>query len=1153
MNLPERLGTLFLFLILSILPDLAFSQKTPGSQIIPPAPNAANIAQFVATPMTLYTGTPQINIPIYTIKVGNFELPISMNYNAGGIKVADMASWTGLGWSLSAGGVITRSVVGRPDETPLFGYLNSTIPPPLTEANRNQWNEYASGIRDGEPDIFYYNLPGYSGRYVFHKDGNIHLIPKQNFKVTVKEILNVSFAEDNGGSADCIVKWEIVDDKGIIYRFNDYEKNVSTSRDQNVSGTTAGPLSINSWYLTEIELPSGQKIIFSYNVIPYAYDLPPSKTSYAAVPVLGTPEQGDVFTPTSIVQRQYLRTRRLSSIEFPNGKVRFIPNATGRADLIGDNALDKVIIENDQAEILRQFKLTYQYMIGNSLIDYNAVTFSGEQNFFISNTIAPPSFNRRLILKNITEQDGSGVAINAGTSFDYHTDFGLPNRASVYTDYWGHANNLDNSGAPAPAHELFTVGGNTEYYITGKSVDFKYARQGTLYKITYPTGGWSSYEYESNETAPGPSVPPTITKSENSFSLSLAHYKYNVDGWYEGYDHEIRPDGNGNSVRQYYIEFEIKSTQNSDLQIVLENVPNLPAGGLKFYIEKVSNHSLIWQGNVNGTFPVTLYPGVYRLYHCPSYALLNSPTNPAFTQLHSAGISGIYEFTTSNPAPGQQIKAGGIRVKKSSMFDPVSAKTISNNYTYILDGTSSGTLVSSPYYKYRIAAHRQYTSPGGGGSVDWDETYDVLTYNSWYPLSTTHGSYVGYSFVEKQQTAEDGSVLGKTEYSYSSPLLKPNITYYGYYVYPNPPVDNRDWLRGNLLQEYTYSFRNGSYIPVKKMTSIFTENLESIGTNIAVQTNIYNKNFVVPGIDVLDPVKYNYFTGSIYPSATDETLYEDGGSITTTTTTDFSLKSLLPIKKTFLRSNGETTAEHYTYPKEYPAGNAFINNLVQKNIVSVPIETVKTKVSGGQTFITGGNITQYYSTGGGLIELTKNAELAHPLALSSFKFSNAPAGQLPTSGNVSAFSTDPTYVNSFLFTAYDSKLNIGELQKANDVKEVYLWGYKGQYPVAKIVGSDYATVTSVVTQAQIDAATSIANNDANVRLLLNTLRTHANTNNALISTYTYKPLVGMTSTTDPSGKIAFYDYDSFGRLKFIKDQDGKVLKVFEYKYQVVGQ
>ena len=54
---------------------------------------------------------------------------------------------------------------------------------------------------------------------------------------------------------------------------------------------------------------------------------------------------------------------------------------------------------------------------------------------------------------------------------------------------------------------------------------------------------------------------------------------------------------------------------------------------------------------------------------------------------------------------------------------------------------------------------------------------------------------------------------------------------------------------------------------------------------------------------------------------------------------------------------------------------------------------------------------------------------------------------------------------------------------------------------------------------------------------------------AQMTTYTYEPLVGMTSATDPSGKTVFYEYDGFQRLKLIRDQDGKIVKQFDYKYQ----
>ena len=78
------------------------------------SPNAAAFQVYSITPVNPNTGLPQISIPIWTINDGDITMPISLSYHASGIKIEDIASWAGLGWTLNAW--VTRSVVGQSDE-----------------------------------------------------------------------------------------------------------------------------------------------------------------------------------------------------------------------------------------------------------------------------------------------------------------------------------------------------------------------------------------------------------------------------------------------------------------------------------------------------------------------------------------------------------------------------------------------------------------------------------------------------------------------------------------------------------------------------------------------------------------------------------------------------------------------------------------------------------------------------------------------------------------------------------------------------------------------------------------------------------------------------------------------------------------------------
>ena len=54
--------------------------------------------------------------------------------------------------------------------------------------------------------------------------------------------------------------------------------------------------------------------------------------------------------------------------------------------------------------------------------------------------------------------------------------------------------------------------------------------------------------------------------------------------------------------------------------------------------------------------------------------------------------------------------------------------------------------------------------------------------------------------------------------------------------------------------------------------------------------------------------------------------------------------------------------------------------------------------------------------------------------------------------------------------------------------------------------------------------------------------------NASMTTYTYEPGLGMTSTADATGHTTTYEYDNLQRLVNIKDQNGNIKTSYAYNY-----
>ena len=109
----QRMCCLFIILLTSTAHGQLIA---PEFQTSMASPDNSALIKNVENNMNYYDGTLQIQIPLYTLKEFDLEVPISLMYKTGGIKIEDVATSVGLGWNLSAGGKITRIIKRNPDE-----------------------------------------------------------------------------------------------------------------------------------------------------------------------------------------------------------------------------------------------------------------------------------------------------------------------------------------------------------------------------------------------------------------------------------------------------------------------------------------------------------------------------------------------------------------------------------------------------------------------------------------------------------------------------------------------------------------------------------------------------------------------------------------------------------------------------------------------------------------------------------------------------------------------------------------------------------------------------------------------------------------------------------------------------------------------------
>jgi hypothetical protein len=391
------------------------------------------------------------------------------------------------------------------------------------------------------------------------------------------------------------------------------------------------------------------------------------------------------------------------------------------------------------------------------------------------------------------------------------------------------------------------------------------------------------------------------------------------------------------------------------------------------------------------------------------------------------------------------------------------------------------------------------------------------------------GNIVGYDKVTKQLLDKDNSTSGKTiDYYYNNcDLVDQSSNFPSNMVLPARKDETKI---NNGLVFKTEIYKEGVNNPIKKIDyeyNPFAISEVFYGAKWSFDRYFGWKELYLDGVAYFE---YQQHIMGFYP------IYSGTCLLNKETVTDSMTADAPIVKRTFHyydtndniseididRSDGNQDVQYYYYPYSQEVLNEpYMSDLRIANRINHPIKIDK-KLYFSTTLDEKLLSTTHeeYSLWGSKVLLSKHSELfPDPLPYL------------------------PNWENTTIIDNYDSFGNIRQYHKKDDTFKTILWGYNSQYPVAEIIGSDYATVSGTITnQSLLDSPT----NDNALRAYLNTLRT--NLPNAQVSTYTYSSLIGMTSQTDPKGMTTYYNYDSFNRLAQVLDNNNNILKDYTYHY-----
>ena len=1168
------------------------------------SPETAGLGRYGEIPMNLYTGTANISVPLYNLDFDGLEIPINLSYNTSGIRVSQEASWVGLGWILSCEPVVTRQINGHCDITKgmgvnksIFGYAYTDVTLPsygggIIDLNSDFFKklEFYYDYRlemsgwDTEPDIFTANIFGESVSFILTQKA------LTNGKISVKLIngdtrYKVEYVENDKS-------FILINDRGFKFFFGQKEYSLAAPKGpQGYNATLFTNKLITGWKLNQIISPKGNILSFSYaGATMQSQPQNTNKRMTTCYPSYGNiynEMENDNYGMSSYIQGykiSYLESIRSNNIEIqfkgserldlhsdePTNIWLFIPEAAHSIT----RKLDNVIIKNSKGDILSNYKFTYSYFNQNLI---------GSNEQYIKRKI-------RLKLDKIEKDD------NYYRSFTYINENQLPDKTIRMDDFWGYYNgdNHHHRSFPSYSNSVTWLGKTRIISVTGgnRRANLEFSKNGILETITYPTKGYTQINYELNDIK----VDLSNIKDFEPYDLPIHKEcileSSSVDYPKESEIFEITEDVNIESVfeiefgpggqydithEESHIKYSVEEKDKRNIAFQLIDIDNgdiiIDSRFTEGLSEKGSALKLIAGSNTWNKQRTTkkLPKGRYKAVAKALKHISNFYDKQDGAELFHPDYGKHYNFWVKVKikipylafSNNLNLEVGGLRIKSIDNYDESKNLLLKKEYKYILENKegresiSSGKLIDGlNFVDFTVVSFGKGTDP----DHEISSNNPVMTVYSDNISRAPTSNHIGYSRVEEIEIDN----LNKENNGWQVTYFNNNSNIYGNFpsgntlLFPNSlnmaenisliPTHSFPEMNGKVLRE---EFYNKTNIKIKESTDQYHYNnhsmpniahSNSIGTGIKQYIRPFYSNFgsitqthsLIYALQIYKVISEN----NSLISKTD-VVYLNGMPVSKTTTYEYN-NQFLPsnIKETTSVSDIKNEIE-YKYPIDLVEieQKDLMQKMVDDNIISEPV-IIKTKIGSKQT---AESHTKYKETP--VTYKENNQEKSKGLIVLD------EVHQLVGDGDINV-ETSNNNNRKIKYDSYNKQGNLLQYTGKDNNPITYLWSYSGQYPIAEIKNATYDQVKAYIDVDALSQKTEPTEND--IRSILNLQNS---LKDAMITTYTYKPLVGMTSMTDPSGVTTYYEYDDFGRLKesyYYENNDvnkRRVLQTYEYNYQ----